>query len=153
MAGKDIIEMRLRELKRLKVVQLAVDKQVTQRAVASMLGLSERQIRRLVRSVRESGEVGIIHKGRGCPSNRRMPDEVREKAIMLYRGKYHDFGPTLASEKLLELDGIGVSNETLADWGGSLAQEAQQGGSQAMERAEGMFWRNGSDGRQPSLLT
>jgi transposase-like protein len=36
--------------------------------------------------------------------------------IQLYREQYADFGPTLASEKLLERDGIRVSDETLRRW-------------------------------------
>jgi len=67
-------------------------------------------------AVREEGDGGIIHKARGRPSNRRTPEKVRGKAIFLYKRKYHDFGPTLASEKLLELDGIGISDETLRRW-------------------------------------
>jgi transposase len=116
MAGKDLIEMSLREVKRLKVVQEAIDRHITQRAAASMLELSERQVRRLVRAVREEGDRGVIHKGRGRPSNRSKPEEVKDRARSLYRRKYHDFGPTLASEKLRELDGIGLSDETLRRW-------------------------------------
>jgi transposase len=116
MAGKDIIGMSLREIKKLKAVQAAIEGHITQRAAAGMLGLSERQVRRLVRVVREEGDRGIVHKGRGRPSNRRVPEEVRCRAISLYKGRYEGFGPTLASEKLLELDGIGISAETLRGW-------------------------------------
>lgn len=45
-----------------------------------------------------------------------MPDRVKEKALLLYQGKYPDFGPTLACEKLLEADGLRVSDETLRRW-------------------------------------
>lgn len=106
----------MRELKRLKVVQEAIDGHITQNEAALMLGLSERQVRRVVRAVREEGDRGVIHKSRGLPSNRRMPDHVKEKALLLYQGKYPDFGPTLASEKLLEADGLRVSDETLRIW-------------------------------------
>lgn len=116
MTGKDIIEMSIREVKRLKAVQEAIDGHITQRTAASMVGLCERQIRRLIRAVRDEGDRGIIHKARGRPSNRRRPEKVRGKVISLYRRKYHDFGPTLASEKLQELDGIGISDETLRRW-------------------------------------
>ena len=116
MAGKDIIEMSLKELKRLKVVQEAIDRHITQKAAASIMGLSERQGRRLVRAVREEGDRGVIHKARGRPSNRRTPERTREKALRLCEKKYRDFGPTLASEKLQELDGIELSDETLRKW-------------------------------------
>lgn len=116
MAGKDIISMSFGEVRRLKVVQSAIDRKTTQKAAALMLGLSERQVRRLVRSVRDKGDSGIIHGLRGGPSQRRFPDEVRERVLSLYRERYPDFGPTLAGEKLLELDGIRISDETLRKW-------------------------------------
>lgn len=116
MARKDIIEMSLKEVKRLKVIQEAIDRHITQKASALMLGLSERQVRRLVRAVREEGDAGIIHGSRGRPSSRMVPEGVKEKALSLYKKRYHDFGPTLASEKLMEMDGIRVSDETLRKW-------------------------------------
>jgi transposase len=108
--------MSLREVRRLKAVQSAMDRHVTQKAVASMLGLSERQVRRLVKVVREKGDKGIIHALRGHPSNRRFPEEVRGRVLSLYQERYPDFGPTLATEKLFEFDGIKVSEETLRKW-------------------------------------
>jgi hypothetical protein len=81
-----------------------------------MAGVSERQLRRLVRAVRDEGERGIVHKARGRPSKRKTSGAVKGKVLRLYRRKYAGFGPTLASEKLGELDGIGVSDETLRKW-------------------------------------
>jgi transposase len=116
MAGKDIVVMSIGEVRRLKVVQTAIDRHVTQIAAASMLELSERQVRRLVKVVREQGDKGVIHKLRGHPSNRRFPEEVRRRVLSLYQERYPDFGPTLATEKLLECDGIKISDETLRTW-------------------------------------
>jgi transposase len=116
MAGKDIIYMSLRELKRLKVIHEAIERHITQNMAALMTGLSERQVRRLVRGIREDGESGIVHKSRGKPSNRQMPEKVKEKVLRLYRKKYPGFGPLLATEKLKELDGIIISDETLRKW-------------------------------------
>jgi len=116
MAEKDIIRMSIREVKRLKVIQEAIERQITQRVAASLIGLSERQTRRLVRAVREEGERGVIHRLRGRFSNRKTPTEVRAKVLMLYRSRYIGFGPTLASEKLGEVDGIKLSDETMRKW-------------------------------------
>ena len=58
MTGKGIIEMSIKELRRLKTVQEAIDKHITQRSASSVIGISERQVRRLVRAVREQGETG-----------------------------------------------------------------------------------------------
>ena len=116
MAGRDMIVMSIREVKRLKAVQSAIERHITQKTAASMIGLSERQVRRLVKAIREQGDKGIIHGLRGRPSNRRLPEEMREKVLSLYQERYPDFGPTLAMEKLLECDGIRISDETLRTW-------------------------------------
>jgi len=116
MALEDRIEMSLSDLRRLKVVQEAIDHYVTQRSASAMLGLSERQVRRLVKRVRQEQDRGIKHRGRGRPSNNRMPEKLKDKTLGLYRKKYQGFGPTLASEKLLEMDGIKLSDETLRKW-------------------------------------
>ena len=116
MAGEDIIGMSVRELRRLKVLHQALDRRITQKTAASMLDLSERQIRRLVKSVRECGDGGIVHRGRGRPSNRRFPKQLKARVLHLCRKKYRDFGSTLASEKLLELEGTKVNRETLRQW-------------------------------------
>ena len=116
MARRDMIVMSLREVKRLKAVQSAIDRQVTQKAAALMVNLSERQVRRLVTAVRSHGDRGIIHGLRGRPSNRSLSEDVREKVLSRYQERYPDFGPTFASEKLLESDGIKISDETLRLW-------------------------------------
>lgn len=116
MTREGIIEMSMRDLKRLKVVHEALERHITQREAAEIVGLSERQVRRLVKGVREQGDESIVHKARGKRSNRKMPEKVREKVLKLYKSTYRDFGPTLACEKLSELDEITVSRETLRNW-------------------------------------
>lgn len=116
MAGEDIIHMSLRELKRLKVIEEVIERRITQKRAALMVGLSERQVRRLVGAVREEGGIGIVHKARGRPSNRKVSEKVKARVLKLYEKKYYGFGPTLASEKLMEMDGIKMSDETLRKW-------------------------------------
>ena len=48
--------------------------------------------------------------------NARIDKEIKAKAIKLCKEKYRDFGPTLASEKLYELDKIKVNHDTLRCW-------------------------------------
>lgn len=116
MAGKEMIMMSQKELKRLHIIHKVLDKEMTQREAAPMIGLTDRQIRRIIKRIRKRGEDGICHGGRGRASNRRLPKKVKSKVIRLYREKYADFGPTLASEKLLERDRIQVSESTLRRW-------------------------------------
>ncbi len=116
MAGKDIVQMSQRELRRLHIIHKAIEGLLKQTKAAELLSLSDRQIRRLIKKVAEEGDIGIIHKSRGRPSNRRLPRKIKGKVIEFYRQKYEGFGPLLASEKLLERDGITVNDETLRKW-------------------------------------
>ena len=116
MTGEDIIMLNKKELKRLHIVKKVFEGVIKQVEAGEILGLSERQIRRLVKEVRKEGDRGIAHKSRGKASNRAIAREIKEKAIGLYREKYKGFGPTLLSEKLLELEGIKISDETLRNW-------------------------------------
>ena len=49
----------------------------------------------------------------GLSSHNQPPRDIRERVRDLLKDKYADFGPKLASEKLLELDGIVFSRETI----------------------------------------
>ena len=66
------VTMTMRELDRLKCIQGLVDGHLRQHAVATRLGLTVRQVRRLVRRYELQGPVGLISGLRGRPSNRRL---------------------------------------------------------------------------------
>src|SRR3954454_3546550 len=83
---------------------------------ASLLGLSPRQVFRLLARFRAEGASALASRRRGRPSNRRLPAAVREAALAVVRERYADFGPTLAAEKLEELHDIRLSRETLRHW-------------------------------------
>ncbi|MBU1853008.1 MAG: ISNCY family transposase [Candidatus Omnitrophica bacterium] len=116
MAGEDIIMATQKELKVLHVIRKAIDKVITQKEASETMDLSERQIRRKVKRIREEGDKGIIHQSRGRLSNRTTLDKIKNKVLALFKDKYPDFGPTLASEKLFERDKIRVNDETLRLW-------------------------------------
>jgi transposase len=116
MARKDIIMLSQRELKKLHVIRKVLDGVIKQIEAAEMLSISDRQIRRLIKRVEIEGDIGVAHKSRGKSSGRKLPTDTRDKVIKLYREKYTGFGPTLASEKLADLEGIQLSDETLRLW-------------------------------------
>lgn len=137
MISEGILGLNIHELKRFQIIQQAIDKQVTQKMAASILGMSCRQIKRLVRAVRQSGAQGVVHKAKGKASNVKIPDEIKNTVLSLYRDKYHDFGPTFACEKLLELDGIDISKETLRKW----LSEGQQNKRKIKNKKVHRKWR------------
>lgn len=78
MAGKDIIMLSRKELKRLHIIHKVFDKAIKQVEAAKNLFLITRQIRRIVQRVKCEGESGITHKSRGKPSGRRLPNVSSE---------------------------------------------------------------------------
>jgi hypothetical protein len=93
-----------------------MEKKLTQVQAGTVLGLTTRHIRRLIERVEQEGDQGLAHRGRGRPSNRRIPDKVKATVLTLYEQRYGDFGPTLAAEKLAERHVITLSDETLRRW-------------------------------------
>ena len=101
---------------RLKVLHEVKRKHLTQRAAARQLGISDRWVRKLLVRVRKGGDGGIVHRGRGRRSNRRLPESLRTQTLKLVQAKYSDFGPTLACEYLAKDHQVEVSKETLRQW-------------------------------------
>lgn len=113
---RETIAMSHRELDRVGVLRKLVDRELRQSEAARQLGVSVRHVKRLVKAYRQAGAAGLISKRRGQPSNNRIGALVREHFVGLVRDQYHDFGPTLAHEKLTEVHGFGHSVETLRQW-------------------------------------
>jgi len=110
MTGKDIIIMSMKELKRIPVISSVINKQITQKEAAGILGISCRQIIRIAIKVKQHGDISLIHKTRG------KPVKIKSKALSLCNTTYKGFSPTFASEKLFEKDNIQVNPETLRLW-------------------------------------
>lgn len=115
-AEKDMITMSRREAKRLYIIHQAIDKRIAQAEAAGLIGLGDRQLRRLIKRIREEGDEGICHRSRGRASNHRLPKKVKSRALKLFKQEYADFNLAQATEKLLEVHGIALSDETLRLW-------------------------------------
>ena len=114
--GEDIFMMKRKEIKRYQVIQKVLGREINQQEAAEYLRITDRQVRRIVKRVREEGECGVIHQLRGQDGNRTIKISFKKKVLELYEKNYGDFGPTLASEKLKEREGIEVHDETLRLW-------------------------------------
>jgi transposase len=102
----DLIRMSKGEINRLEVMGQLQEKRMGQRAAAEILGVSMRQVKRLLRAYRREGAAGMVSKQRGQPSHHQLDRKTEQAAIDLLHGRYLDFGPTLAHEKLVELEGL-----------------------------------------------
>ncbi len=105
-----------KERDRLKVLHEVKGGLLTQSVAAVQLGISDREVRRLLVRIAEEGDGGVIPRLRGKASNQRLPESLRARALKLVKAKYSDFGPTLACEYLAKFDAVQVSKETLRQW-------------------------------------
>ena len=111
--GDEVLGMSRSERERLHVVRLVIAKRIGQRQAAERLKIGVRQVKRLVCAYRAQGDAGLVSKQRGRVSPRRLDEERRDEIVELLRGKYEGFGPTLAAEKLGELEDIEISRESV----------------------------------------
>lgn len=102
-----------KEIRRLQVMTQLEKKQITNSMAAEQLGINIRQVKRLKRGFQEQGADGLINKSRGKPSHNQLKAEVKQQVLDLILERYSDFGPTLASEKLREVHGIQISDESV----------------------------------------
>jgi hypothetical protein len=107
------VTMSMRELDRLKCIQAVVDGDLYPYRAAERLGITTRQLRRLVERYRIEGPVGLISRACNRPSNNRLAPEVEQQIVSILRDSYADFGPTLAAEKLEARHDIHISRETV----------------------------------------
>jgi transposase len=106
-----LISMTEEEISRHSIIKSLIDGRINGTDASKQIQVSVRQIRRMKARVKRKGAEGIIHGNRGRESNRKIGRETLARTIKLLKGKYQGFKPTLATEKLLELDKIELSNE------------------------------------------
>jgi transposase len=110
------LAMGTKELTRGKVMAMVSEGKISLNEAAGRLGVSYRQALRIKAADEARGDVGLIHGNQGRVSNHTIAAAVRERVLRVYRERYPDFGPTFAVEKLGEVEGIKVSDETLRQW-------------------------------------
>jgi transposase len=113
--------MSARELSRVEVLSRVKAGTLSVQSAATVLAVSYRQAKRLVRRYRAEGAKGLKHRSASRPSNHARPTAEREQVLALVREKYSGpmgerFGPTLAAEHLASEDGVTVHHDTLRRW-------------------------------------
>ncbi len=109
----DIVKLSQEELDRATILQECIAGRLKNGKAAKQLGLSVRQVKRLKRIVQHEGAKGLASKQRGRPSHHQLPEETEAQARELLQTRYADFGPTLAHEKLVEVQHLSLSRETV----------------------------------------
>ncbi len=108
---KGTISMSMKETERITIMDNLIVKRIKQKHASKQLGISIRQVQRMVKRYKRDGVAGLIHKSRGRVGNRAMNEAQKDQIVLLIKKQYPDFGPTLAAENLFERDGISVSEE------------------------------------------
>src|SRR3954468_20063812 len=106
--------MTQRDRDRLVVLKKAQKKLIKQSEAAKDLDVSPRQMRRLLRRLREQGDAAVVHALRGRQSNRRVSEETRQKTVQVLSQEVNrDFGPTLAAQDWEKKHKVKIGREAL----------------------------------------
>ena len=111
-----VVAMSHGELSRYDTLQRVERGELRVEDAVDLIGVSRRQVYRLLGRLRTDGPEALVSWKRGRPSNRSFSSAFRSRVIDLVRQHYNDFGPTLATEYLAERHQITVSHETLRKW-------------------------------------
>jgi len=107
------VTLSMEEIKRGYVLQQVEEKKLSGREAAQRLGLSLRQVRRLLVSYRGAGASGLAHGNRGRAPHNRVDEEVRKKIQELSEEEYRDYNDSHFTEELAEEHGVVLSRCTV----------------------------------------
>ena len=85
-----VMSMSAQEFSRLEVLLGVRSGRLRIADASRLIGVGRRQVLRLLRGWRRDGASSLISRRRGRPSNRRLPQPLRELALTLMRERYRD---------------------------------------------------------------
>lgn len=103
------VELRMNEQEKYNVIKELVDRNGNKNRAARKLGLSIRQINRLIIIYKEKGKSGFVHGNRGNIPTKALDKSISEDIILLYKTKYQDFNFNHFKEYLEEEENIKIS--------------------------------------------
>ena len=103
------VDLRMNEQEKYEVIKELVDHNGNKNRASKKLGISRRQIDRLVIKYKEKGKSGFVHGNRGHIPTKALDKSISEDIILLYRTKYQDFNFNHFKEYLEEEENINVS--------------------------------------------
>ena len=108
------LNMSNKNIDKLRVIRNVLDKKLTQLAAAGILGLGDRQVRRLCVAVRSCGNRSILHGLLGRRSNNQGDPELFGMALSaLHNPRWQGFTAVFAQQKLESFYGIIISVSTV----------------------------------------
>lgn len=101
--------LRMKEQEKYEVIKELVDHNGNKLRAAQKLGLSIRQINRLIKIYKENGKPGFVHGNRSKKPAKTLDKSISENIILLYRNKYQGFNFKHFCEYLESDENIKVS--------------------------------------------
>lgn len=115
--GGDIIRkvnLTMDEQRKYEVIKKLVDEDGNKDRAAMTLGITKRQVNRLIHKYKENGKAAFVHGNKGRKPSTTIPDEERSVIVDLYRTKYYDANFTHYKELLESHEHIRVSVSAVA---------------------------------------
>lgn len=103
------VKLRMNEQKKYEVIKELVDHNGNKNRASKKLGLSRRQIDRLIIKYKENGKSAFIHGNRSKKPVNALDNSISEDIILLYKNKYYDFNFSHFKEFLKKDENIDVS--------------------------------------------
>ena len=103
------VELRMNEQEKYEVIKELVDHNGNKNRASKKLGLSRRQIDRLIIKYKEKGKAGFVHGNRTRKPVNALDNSISEDIILLYKTKYYDFNFNHFKEFLKKDEKIDVS--------------------------------------------
>ena len=103
------VELRMNEKEKYDVIKELVDHNGNKNRDAMKLGISKRQINRLIIKYKEKGKSGFIHGNRSKKPVNTLDKSISEDIILLYKTKYYDFNFNHFKDFLKKDENINVS--------------------------------------------
>ena len=101
------------EQERAMICTAVLSGEVGRQEAAAWLGLSERQLRRVLAAYRTEGPAGVVHGNRGRSPAQTLAPAMRARIVRLAEGRYAGVNDTHLSELLAHEEGIIVSRSTV----------------------------------------
>ena len=103
------VKLRMKEMEKYKVIKELVDHNGNKNRAKEKIGLSIRQINRLIKIYKEKGKSGFVHGNRSKKPAKTIDKSISDNIILLYRNKYQGFNFKHFHEYLIEDENINVS--------------------------------------------
>ncbi|HXX36617.1 MAG TPA: ISNCY family transposase [bacterium] len=114
--SRETITLTQKEQQRVQVVTQVQHGALSVAEAVTLLGLSDRHVRRLLAALHKHGIAGLAHGNRGRSSPRRLSETVRARVLTLARTTYAGVNDYQLTDLLAEREGLHVSRPTVQRW-------------------------------------